>query len=162
MGFILSFVLIGIYWAVHHRLFGFVTNYNRKLIVLNLFFLFTIVLMPFSTGIVGEYSTPSTHHLITPLAIYVFNICLTGLANFMLWQYVTNPANKLAGPFPDEHFVRSAKLRSLIVPSMFLLSLLVAFWNPLAARYVPILIPLAVRIANRRPKKSIASPATTE
>src|SRR5215217_7060989 len=40
LGFIVSFVLIGIYWAVHHRLFGFVTNYSRKLIVLNLFFLF--------------------------------------------------------------------------------------------------------------------------
>jgi len=29
-GFLISFSLIGLYWSIHHRLFGFVTNYNRK------------------------------------------------------------------------------------------------------------------------------------
>ena len=154
LGFIISFAIIGLYWRIHHRLFGFVTGYTPRLVALNLFFLFTIVLMPFSTGIFGEYSRPSTIHLITPLAVYVFNICLTALANFLLWRYATNPANKV-GDFPDPHFVRSAKRRSLIIPSIFLLSLVVAFWNPYVARYVPILIPLVVRIVNRRPKPKV-------
>ena len=162
LGFFISFVLIGVYWTIHHRLFGFVTGYTRKLIRLNLFFLFTIVLMPFSTGILGEYSRPSTLHLITPLAVYVFNICLVGLANFLMWQYVTNPANKVSAPFPDAHFVRNAKLRSLIVPSVFALSLVVAFWAPLPARYMPILIPLIMRIVNRKPKLKPVPSTTTE
>lgn len=162
LGFIISFMLIGVYWAVHHRLFGFVTNYTRKLIVLNLFFLFTIVLMPFSTGIFGEYSRPGTIHLITPLAVYVVNICLTGIANFWLWSYVGNPKNNVAGSFPDEHFVANAKRRALIVPSVFLLSLLVAFWNPYAARYAPMLIPVFVRIAKRKNKQVAAKPVSPQ
>lgn len=162
IGFIISFMLIGIYWAVHHRLFGFVTNYTRKLIVLNMFFLFTVVLMPFSTGIFGEYSRPSTIHLITPLAIYVFNICLTGIANYWLWSYVGNPANKVAESFPDEHFIAQAKRRALIVPSVFLLSLVVAFWNPYVARYTPMLIPIVVRVLNKKRKPAIVQPASPE
>jgi uncharacterized membrane protein len=150
IGFIVSFLLIGLYWTIHHRLFGFVTNYTRKLIVLNLFFLFTIVLMPFSTGIFGEYSTPGTIHLITPIAAYVFNICLTGIANFLLWRYVGNPANNIGGPFPGKYFVRDAKRRSLIVPGVFLLMLAVPFWNPLIARYTPMLIPIIMRIMTKR------------
>jgi TMEM175 potassium channel family protein len=134
LGFLVSFVLISVYWVIHHRLFGFVTNYSRRLIVLNLFFLFTIVLMPFSTGIYGEYSSPSRIYLITPFAIYVTNICLTGIANFLLWRYVGNPDHKVAAGFP-ENFIRNAKLRSLVVPGVFFLSLFVDFWNPYVARY---------------------------
>src|ERR1700712_3926928 len=46
-GFVLSFMFIGIYWTVHHRLFGYVVNYTPKLVRLNLLFLFAVALMPF-------------------------------------------------------------------------------------------------------------------
>jgi uncharacterized membrane protein len=32
IGFLVSFFIIGLYWTVHHRLFGFVVNYNQSLI----------------------------------------------------------------------------------------------------------------------------------
>src|SRR5215831_18592806 len=47
LGFLLSFYLIGLYWSIHHRMFGFVTTYDRPLLLLNLIFLLFIVLMPF-------------------------------------------------------------------------------------------------------------------
>jgi uncharacterized membrane protein len=156
IGFIVSFMLIGLYWSIHHRMFGFVTNYSRKLIVLNLFFLFSVVLMPFSTGIFGEYSPPRGINLITPLAVYVINITLTGIANYLLWRYIGNPRNNVAGPFPDEHFVRNAKLRSLVVPAVFILMLVVALWNALIARYVPMLIPILMRFVTKKPKQALA------
>jgi TMEM175 potassium channel family protein len=56
VGILISFILIGLYWTIHHRMFGFVTSYNRRLIILNLVFLFFIVLMPFSTGFYSEYA----------------------------------------------------------------------------------------------------------
>src|ERR1051325_10483224 len=58
IGFFISFMLIGIYWTVHHRMFGFVTSFTRKLLFLNLVFLFFIALMPFSTGFYSEYAGP--------------------------------------------------------------------------------------------------------
>src|SRR6185503_14180643 len=72
IGFIISFLLIGIYWTVHHRMFGYVTSYTRKLIALNLTFLFFIALMPFSTGFYSEYSGKElvAHQLKVPMTFY--------------------------------------------------------------------------------------------
>src|ERR1044071_9433000 len=40
IGFLISFLLIGLYWSIHHPMFGFATSYDRKLLFLNLLFLF--------------------------------------------------------------------------------------------------------------------------
>src|SRR6187401_3098236 len=37
VGFLISFLLIGQYWIVHHRMFSFVVNYTDRLIWLNIF-----------------------------------------------------------------------------------------------------------------------------
>src|SRR5689334_3106587 len=39
-GFIVSFFIIGLFWTIHHRLFGYVIDYDNRLIWLNLFYLF--------------------------------------------------------------------------------------------------------------------------
>src|SRR5579875_1405631 len=48
--FVFSFFIIGFYWTVHHRAFGFVTDFDGAVIWLNLLVLFFVVLLPFSTG----------------------------------------------------------------------------------------------------------------
>jgi len=149
LGFLISFVLIGMYWTRHHTLFGYVVNYTPKLLWLNLFFLLSVVIMPFSTGIFGEYSTPSTIHYITPLAIYVLNLCYSGLALFFLWRYVGNPAHKVSDDSLTPEITRAAKTRAVVISAVFALAIPVAFINGYAARYVPLLIPLALRLANR-------------
>jgi len=152
-GFIISFFIIGLYWFIHHRMFGFVTNYNGKLIWLNLGFLFSIVLMPFSTAIYSEYSSPAFIHLILPYAIYVFNICLNGILNYFLWRYIGNPSNGVAEDFPAGDFLTKAKIRSLLLPAIFIVSLLVAiFVSPGIGRFVLFFIPPAMSLVkNKKP-----------
>ncbi|MFI5152879.1 MAG: TMEM175 family protein [Chitinophagales bacterium] len=155
IGFVLSFFFIGLYWTIHHRMFGFIVNYTRKLIWLNLLFLFAIVLMPFSTALYSEYSTPQFIMLITPYAIYVGNICLIGFADYLMWRYISNPKNEIAEGFPSQDFVKKGKIRSLLLPSIFLLSLLVAiFIDPIIARFVLFLIPIAMSmVRNKKDEK---------
>jgi len=153
LGFLISFVLIGMYWTRHHTLFGYVVDYTPKLLWLNLFFLLSVVLMPFSTGIFGEYSTPSTIHYITPLAFYVLNLCYSGLMLFFLWRYVGDPANKVSDGSLTPEIARAAKTRAVVISSVFALMIPVAFINAWAARYVPLLIPLVLRLANRGKRK---------
>lgn len=147
-GFLISFFLVGLYWTIHHRMFGFVINYDKKLMMLNLLFLLSIVMMPFSTGIYGEYSTPKTIHLITPVAVYVVNICFTGIMNYFLWSYLSNPVHQLSEGV-SEHVRKQGRMRSLVVPTVFLLALGVAFLNPYIARYVPVLMPLIMRLLKK-------------
>src|SRR6478609_7891198 len=50
LGLVLSFLVIGQFWLTHHRLFGYVSNYNGGLLWLNLHMLFWIILVPFSSA----------------------------------------------------------------------------------------------------------------
>lgn len=152
IGFLISFMLIGLYWSVHHRMFGFVTSYNRRLIFLNLLFLFFIVLMPFSTGFYSEYAGPDLFlkQLKVPMTFYVLNFVAAGFVNFLMWRYITNLKHGLTNPPIDKEVARFAKVRSLVVPSCFLLMLPVAYlFDVRVAVYVPMLIPVILSIARR-------------
>lgn len=160
LGFLISFFIIGLYWTVHHRMFSYVENYNNRLLWLNLFFLLSIILMPFSSGIYGEYSHKI--ELVVPYAVYVFNICLTGYLNYRLWKYIGNPKNKIAGHALTKDVLSISIKRSLVTPVIFFLSLLLTFfvsvsiWAAVIARYFPMFIPLALRmIQKQHDKKSI-------
>jgi uncharacterized membrane protein len=150
-GFVLSFFIIGLYWAQHHRMFGYVINYNGKLIWLNLLFLFSIVLMPFSSAVYSEYSMPEYIQLISPYFVYVANISLTGFANFLLWRFIGNPNNKLTEDLPKGDFLRKAKIRSLLLPSIFILSLLISWLvSPVLGRFILFLIPPAMALVRNK------------
>jgi uncharacterized membrane protein len=149
VGFLISFMLVGMYWTRHHTLFGYVVDYTPKLLWLNLLFLLSVVLMPFSTGIFGEYSTPRTIHYITPLTFYVLNLCYSGFTLFLLWRYVGDPANKVQHVSLTPEITNASKTRAVVISIVFALTIPVAFLNPWAARYVPVLIPIVLRLVNR-------------
>jgi uncharacterized membrane protein len=152
VGFLISFMLIGLYWLVHHRMFGFVTDYDNKLRALNMAFLFFIVLMPFSTGFYSEYAGSElfAKQLKVPMTFYVLNYAAAGLVNYIMWRHITNPKLKLAVPPIDPIIAAYAKMRALMVPMIFLLMLPVAYLtNVMIAVYIPLLIPIAIRISKR-------------
>jgi uncharacterized membrane protein len=149
IGFLVSFMLIGLYWTVHHRMFGFVTSYNRRLIWLNLFFLFFIALMPFSTGFYSEYAGNDLFikQIKVPMTFYVLNYFFAGVMNYLLWRYISNPKHKLTEPPIDPLVLKMAKARSLIVPLVFLSMLPVAYLIDIRyAVYVPMMIPIIMNI----------------
>ena len=156
LGFMISFMMIGLYWTVHHRMFGFVTSYSRKLLLLNLIFLFFVALMPFSTGFYSEYSGPDMlrHQLMVPMIFYVLNFCGMGFLNYFMWVYITNPKNKVTEPPVDPLVVSQARARSLVVPIVFLTMLPVAYFtNVIIAAYVPMLIPVILRVLKKKIEK---------
>jgi uncharacterized membrane protein len=114
-GFFVSFLFIGSFWLIHHRLFGFVVNYDNRLLVLNLVFMLSIVLMPFSTAFFSEYFLRG---LKTPFILYSVNILFLGVMNTILWLYVGSPKHKLnEGLKPP--IVNYYVIRSVIMPVIF-------------------------------------------
>jgi uncharacterized membrane protein len=158
-GFLISFFIIGLYWTVHHRMFSFVENYNGKLLWLNLLFLLSIVLMPFSSGLYGEYSNKI--EMIVPYAVYVSNICLTGYLNYRLWKYIGNPKNNICSAALTPELVSISIRRSVVTPIIFLLSLFVSFfvsfslWLPVIGRYFPMFIPVVMKRIQKKHDKKI-------
>ncbi|MEP6846877.1 MAG: TMEM175 family protein [Panacibacter sp.] len=152
VGFIVSFFIIGLYWTIHHRLFGFVINYNQRLLWLNLLFLFAVVLMPFSTGF---YSVYLFKHLKSPVMIYVSNICFLGIMNFVLWKYIGNPKNKLSEGLAKP-IVNYFSFRAIMVPIMFIIIAMIYLFIPEYALFLPMLVPLVMIIIRKIYDKKLA------
>lgn len=141
-GFGISFLFIGIYWTVHHRLFGYVVNLSPKLLRLNLLFLFAVALMPFSTAFYSEYLMK---HVLTPVIFYTANIILLGLFNLFMWRYIGNPANKLSQGLSRAE-AKYFSFRALVVPAMFTLFAFIYLFNPFIASALPMLVPVVMRL----------------
>ena len=157
--FIISFTMIGLYWRVHHRMFGYVTDYNNKILQYNLLFLFFIAILPFSTGLYGNFSGKALvqFNLKVPMTFYGLNLGFIGLSNFLIWSHISNPKNKLTEKPLDRAFVRYTKARSLVVPGIFMLMIIVAWISDvLVALYLPLLIPITlIMIKKRYAKKPV-------
>jgi len=154
VGFLVSFLLIGQYWIVHHRMFSFVINFTDRLIWLNILFLFAIALMPFSTGFYSEYVLRG---VVTPVIFYTANIALLGLANFLMWRYLSNQKNNLTENLTPA-LAKYFSLRALTVPTIFVIFSFVYLYNPTIAFFIPMLIPFIMWLIFNPMKKKITTP----
>lgn len=142
LGFFISFGIIGHYWTVHHRIFGYGKSYTSGLLWLNLFFLFSVVLLPFSSGLLAEYGSDTDMYL--PYGIYVANMVFTGIMNCWLWLYVSNPKRNLLTHKISSARIRLGLYRSLIVPMVFIVAFIFSFFLPVFSRFLPISIPIVL------------------
>lgn len=151
LGFTISFIIIGHFWSVHHRIFGYIKKHTSMLYWLNLAFLFTIVTIPFTSGLVGEYSEHT--NMLLPYIIYAMNMCLTGLMNCLLWYYVSNPQRDLLTHRIADSRIKLGIYRSLVIPLVFLISMVVSFFFPVLSRIMLLLIPILLHWGLRNLEK---------
>lgn len=150
IGFTISFFVIAIYWRSHHRMFSFIKDYDDKLIWLNFFFLFSIILMPFSSA---YYSDNTMYSL--PFWFYSLNIAFTGLLNYTMLSYIIKHRGRISDGFADIKTRQLARWRTLIVPAIFLIGALLDSLLPsekslnMLSRFTPMLIWPAIVILNK-------------
>jgi uncharacterized membrane protein len=146
-GFIVSFFIIGIYWTVHHRIFGHLVNYDNKLIWLNIFYLFGIVLIPFSASLYSEFYQPNLH---VPYNIYTLNVCLIAWANYLLFKHIRNPKAKISVGFNDKNEVKAGVARTFMMPILFIFGAIISYiFPPWIGRFMPMFVPLYLSVVNR-------------
>lgn len=80
VGFLLSFLVIGRMWLGHHELFGTVASYRHSLVLANMGWLLTIVVLPFPTEMVGAYGDDRFVAAFYVGTILVACLCQTGMA----------------------------------------------------------------------------------
>ena len=79
---VVSFVLLAIFWKIHHRIFKQIKYMNGTLLWINVVWLLFIVLVPFSASLTGDYGQFSISHII-------FNLNMLGIATllYLNWHY---------------------------------------------------------------------------
>lgn len=140
IGFLLSFLLIGLYWTVHHRLFGYVTGYTPFLLWLNLLFLLGIISLPFTTAFYSAYFHTA---LRTPLILYAANFCYIGILSNWMHRYVTSQKRNLTEGLTNE-MARYYSFRAIMIPVIFALIIFISFFSTMLALFIPPLTPLIV------------------
>jgi len=127
--FIISFLVVGAFWIAHHRVFDKIKRYDQPLVWLNFVFLLFIVFVPFPTAVLV-----SAQDSWLPVAFYASNIACAGFALTLAWVYASYHSRLIDASTPIRE-VRLSTLQGVVVPSVFLLSILVAFYSPRLAQY---------------------------
>jgi uncharacterized membrane protein len=121
--YVLSFLVIGLYWIGHHQTFRYVQSYDRTLLWLNLVFLLSISFIPFPTDLLGEYG-----ELRFSVIFYAASLGLARLLLALVWWYVVSgpiqTSDELDSRLANYHFARS-----LAIPAIFFLSIVIAFFS---------------------------------
>ena len=84
VAWVISFLIVGMYWVWHRDLFGRVRAVNRDLVWLNLIFLLPVSLIPFAAAVLGEYHDE-------PIALHLYGLVLiaASLARVGMYQTVS-------------------------------------------------------------------------
>jgi uncharacterized membrane protein len=122
LSYALSFFIIAIYWVNHHRLFHSVKRVDNPLLWANIFWLFCISLVPFSTAYMGEnYFTPFA------TAIYAATMLLCGISFYPMRRAV---AAQFKGDAAYAAMDRRAVRKNVVSLSIYAISIPLAFVHP--------------------------------
>jgi uncharacterized membrane protein len=125
----------------------YVKSVNNRFVWINIWLLFFVVVMPFTTALYANYGFMDN----IAFSLYCLNIAVIGIFNYLLMAHVikTEDLIKTLG----EAAVRWSKRRALIVPVVFVLAIVLALVAPMTSRYAFILIFVLQAIGDRMYKK---------
>ena len=135
--YVISFVVIGIFWINHHVQFHFVERTNRRLIWINLLYLLLVSFVPFATDLIGDHK-----ELVLPCEIYGFALLALSATSLGHLHYLVRHPELVSNELTADVY-RTIKRRievSAIVP---LLSMLAALFSTHIAVYVYLLLATA-------------------
>ncbi len=125
LAYAMSFVVLGVYWVGHHNQFHYVKSTDRVFLWLNVLFMMSVGVIPFSTSVLGaNFSRRSA------VILYGFNLSFAGLALYLIWWYATRN-HRLVDHDIDPHVILSAKRRILVGPAVNIVAIGLAFIAPI-------------------------------
>jgi uncharacterized membrane protein len=143
----LSFVIIGMFWVSHHALFSAITKVNRVLIWMNLFYLLLIVFMPYPTNVLALFGQTTVATI-----LYASVLALAGFMQALMGWYAVRDHRLVDDAFDLKEasdYIRGA----LIMTAVFLISIVIAIFNPSAAQYfwaVLFITPMVEHLLKRK------------
>jgi uncharacterized membrane protein len=152
VAFFASFFFIGIAWAAHHDMFHYIRHTNHILLMINLVFLVSIALQPFSTALMAEYF--GKPHEQTAAFIYYAVLLLAGLSYNAIWLYASH--SSLTETRLDDRLRRALTREYAIVPLLFATAMVTSLWSvrwsfiPVLALYVFFALPRVTERFHRR------------
>jgi TMEM175 potassium channel family protein len=120
VSFVLSVVIIGHVWYLHHAFFRYIVTYNLRLFQLNLMVLMCVAFLPFPTDMLSRYGDAIV------AAFYAGMLALLNVLMQLLWWYASSH-HRLVRPTLEQDVITSLRMRLLLTLPLLLLSIGFAF-----------------------------------
>jgi uncharacterized membrane protein len=152
VAFVLSFITIASFWKIHHDLFVHINKINEKLFLLNIIWLFLIILLPFSTTLVSTFFGDSP-----AILLYTLNIFLISFVQNNIWRYASQKEDFINPETLPEEVRKHYQIMFNLDMVNGLIAVVLSFFNPILAfillyTKVPIFVAGTIYILNKKRK----------
>jgi uncharacterized membrane protein len=154
-GFVISFLIIGLMWIEHHRIFRYIADYDAGLLWRNLLLLLCVSFVPFPTALFSENFWSRT-------AFVLYTASFGGVATAKLWIWRHAVAARLLKPDVTPALEKQIARRSMAVPLACALAIILSFVSIFLAPISFALIPIFARVLDPTSKKSKPATANEE
>jgi uncharacterized membrane protein len=131
LSYAISFAVIARFWLVHHSFFSEVKAFDSKLIALNMLYLGFLVLIPFSSQVLGDYGGQ-----LPAVIVYSANLA----AVVLIGQWMSWDARRAGLTTIDAETARENLIRGVFIAAVFLVSIIVALFDASIAPYIWLLL----------------------
>jgi uncharacterized membrane protein len=140
LGFLISFVTLGVMWANHCVIFRYIERTDHVLTLLNLFLLLCIAFIPFPTALMADYLGLPAQQV--GVIVYSGTFLVTAIAFNLVWTYASHN-QRLLDPAADPVVVSGITRRFQIGPPSYLLAFILAFFSSTASLVVLVALTIA-------------------
>jgi uncharacterized membrane protein len=150
VGYVLSFLYVGIYWNNHHHMLNATTRVTGSILWANLHLLFWLSLFPFATGWAGE-----NHFAPVPTAAYGVVLFMAAIAYYVLQRTI------IASQGTGGVLARAVgnDWKGKLSPIMYLVAIAAALVAPWVAQLLYVSVALFWLIPDRRIERELAHDA---
>jgi uncharacterized membrane protein len=100
LGYLTSFLTIGVMWINHHYVFELIARVDRTMLLLNTLLLMMIAFVPFPTAVLAQFV--ETDGARAAAFLYGATLTLTALAFLAWWRYASAGRRLIDESVPDE------------------------------------------------------------
>lgn len=125
VGFVLSFLQVGVVWANHHTMFHYIRRSDHLLKVYNLLFLLCVAVLPFTTALMAEYALGSESDRLIAALAYSGAQALAGMLFNAMWWHALRAG--LVDSRADPHRLHALGRHWLLIPIFYVLAFAFAF-----------------------------------
>lgn len=139
---VIVFLLLGMSWYGHQRVFHFIKYIDTNLLWINIIFLIFIAIAPFSANLAGDYGIFQMG--ILPLEL---NILITNLIFSYMWHYIISRPKMLSHELNSFEIAR-LKQKQIVQVTLALAAICISFINPTWST-LPYFLLFYLTISNR-------------
>lgn len=146
-GYLVSFFLVARFWMTHLKIFSVLKDYNERLLMLNLAFLFCVSLFPFGVSIMTGTLRPGVQQTGWGITGYIAIFFLSTLAQSLLIRFLVKNKNTLCVTPEKVELILKWKTTRFLIWSLvfFFIALILANYFDLAPTlYIYIMVAFGI------------------